>query len=239
MQSEKIEYKHDGKVFEAHLVRPDGAGPRPAVLVAHAWGGRDEFAEQRAVALAELGYVGFAMDVYGKGVRGTTNDQCAKLMTPLMQDRDLLAARLAAGMAAAAAHPAVDGQRMGAIGFCFGGLCVLDMARRGADLRGVVAFHGLLKAPERPMAARVRARVLALHGYDDPMATPADVLTFAREMTEARADWQLHAYGGTMHAFTNPEANDPGFGTVYQPRAAQRSWTAMTSFFEECFGEVR
>src|SRR5690606_12960269 len=125
------------------------------------------------------------------------------------------------------------GSRMAAIGFCFGGLCALDLARRGAPLRGVVSFHGLLNAPP-PVAATVRARVLALHGYDDPMAPPEAAVAFAREMTERGADWQLHAYGHTRHAFTNPHAADHELGLVFNERAATRSWRSMGAFLDEC-----
>jgi dienelactone hydrolase len=128
----------------------------------------------------------------------------------------------------------VDGGKLGAIGFCFGGLCALDLARSGAELRGVVAFHGLFMPSGLPRQ-KIAARVLALHGYDDPMAKPDALVAFCDEMTEAGVDWQVHAYGGTMHAFTNPQANDPAFGTVYQPRADARSRVAMENFFAEAF----
>ena len=132
-------------------------------------------------------------------------------------------------------QPEVDSAKIAAIGFCFGGLCVLDIARSNADAAGVVSFHGLLHAPGNT-AAKINPKVLALHGWDDPMATPDNVKAFGEEMTKAKADWQLHAYGGTMHAFTNPKANDPDFGTVYDADADRRSWQAMTNFLAELFG---
>ena len=234
IQTRTIEYIHGGDVFEGLLAWDDGQlGPRPAVAVAHAWAGRSAFEDGKARALAELGYVGFAMDVYGKGRRGRTKEENAALMTPLVQDRPLLQARLGAALQTLAAQPEVDPQRLAAIGFCFGGLSVLDMARCGLPLRGVVSFHGLFTPPGNTAGRAISAKVLALHGWDDPMATPEAVLAFAREMTQAGADWQLHAYGGTMHAFTNPEANDPGFGTVYSARADARSWQAMRQFLAE------
>jgi len=133
-------------------------------------------------------------------------------------------------------QPEVDAGRVAAIGFCFGGLCVLDIARTGADLAGVVSFHGLFSAPGSTAGNRVRARILALHGWDDPMATPDAVLGLASELTSLGADWQLHAYGNTQHAFTNPAANDPRRGTVYDETADRRSWRAMTNFLDELFG---
>lgn len=234
IQTRTIEYTHDGLTCEGLLAWDDAFdAPRPAVAVAHAWAGRTAFEEDKARALAGLGYVGFAMDVYGKGRRGTTREENAALMTPLVQDRPLLQARLGAALQALAAQPEVDRDRLAAIGFCFGGLSVLDMARCGLPLRGVVSFHGLFTPPGNTAQQRITAKVLALHGWDDPMVTPEAVLAFAKEMTEAGADWQLHAYGGTMHAFTNPEANDPGFGTVYSARADARSWAAMRGFLAE------
>lgn len=234
IQIRPIEYHHGDVVLEAFLAW-DGAhsSPRPAVMVSHAWGGRDAFACDKARALAELGYVGFALDMYGKGVLGTGVEENSRLMSPFMTDRALLQGRMLAALDAARIQPEVDPARVAAIGFCFGGLCVLDLARSGADVRGVVSFHGLLSPPEYAGSAAIRAKVLALHGWDDPMATPEQVLAFTREMSEAGVDWQIHAYGGTVHAFTNPLANDPAFGTVYKATADRRSWASMRDFLEE------
>src|SRR5262249_39067750 len=127
----------------------------------------------------------------------------------------------------------VDTSRIAAIGFCFGGMCVLDLARTGANLKGVVSFHGLLHAPEK--TANITAKILALHGADDPMVPPEQVLHFQQEMTRAGADWQMHIYGSTQHAFTNPNANDKELGLVYHNLADRRSWIAMQNFFTEIF----
>lgn len=229
--NEQIGWSLDGEDFQGYAVW-EGAGPRPAVLVCHAFAGQGDFERQRAAELAALGYVGIAMDVYGKGKRGTTRDESRALMQPLLADRGLLQRRLLAGVDAARTMSVVDPGRVAAIGFCFGGLCALDLARSGADLRGVVAFHGLFHPSPLPPQPIV-ANVLALHGYDDPMARPEALLAFCNEMTAAGADWQVHVYGRTMHAFTNPAANDPAFGTVYQPRADARSRAAMESFLAE------
>lgn len=231
---EKLAYDHAGAALEAHLALPPGQERRPAVLVCHAWRGQTDFERGKAERLAsELGYAGAALDVYGRGVLGKDPLECTKLMTPLRRDRGLLRARLLAGLAAVRAHPRVDPARVAVIGFCFGGLCALDVARAGADVRGVVAFHGLFEPPDGLEVGPVRAKVLALHGHDDPMATPAQVLAFQTEMTALGADWQVHVYGGTKHAFTNPEANDDARGTVYQPRADRRSWESMRAFLGE------
>jgi dienelactone hydrolase len=129
----------------------------------------------------------------------------------------------------------VDDSKIAAMGFCFGGLCVLDLARTGVDIKGVVSFHGLLGALANAKGNKIKAKILALHGRDDPMGLPEQVLAFQEEMTLAGADWQFVTYGHTVHAFTNPVANDPGFGTVYQADADRRSWQAMQNFFAEIF----
>lgn len=236
LQKNEVEYRVGQDVFEGLLVRDDqAASARPGVMVCHAWAGRGAFDEARAEALARLGYVGFALDVYGKGVTGGTIEQNRALMTPLMEDRSLLLQRLQAGVQALRQVDDVDASKLAVIGFCFGGLCALDLARSGAELAGVVSFHGLLLPPPQP-GGQISAKILTLHGWDDPMVPPETVLEFAGEMTGAGADWQLHAYGNTMHAFTNPKANDPDFGTVYNATAEQRSWQAMVNFLTEVLG---
>jgi dienelactone hydrolase len=234
IQTRTIDYVHNGTLLEGVLAFDDAqAGPRPAVLVSHAWAGRDAFAVGKARALAELGYAGFALDMYGKGVLGSGPEENAKLMGPFIEDRALLQSRQQAALETVRLQPEVDAGRVAAIGFCFGGLCVLDLARSGADLRGVVSFHGLFTPPGNIAGRRILAKVLALHGYDDPMAKPEQMLALADELTQAGADWQIHAYGGTVHAFTNPQANDPGFGTVYKAEADRRSWQSMGNFLAE------
>lgn len=227
----------DGDVALEGLFAYDDAidGPRPLVLIHHAWGGRDGFVAEKAKCLAELGYLGFAADTYGRGVLGKTPEENAGLMQPFMADRAKLQQRLHAALAAAKLLPWADNGKIAAIGFCFGGLCALDLARSGADLRGVVSFHGLLVPPGNISNPQIKAKVLVLHGHDDPMAPPAQVQALQSELTRAGADWQVHSYGNTMHAFTNPVANNPGFGTVYQPLADRRSWQAMQNFLAEIF----
>lgn len=213
----------------------DLEGPRPVVLIHHAWGGRDEFVADKAKKLAELGYLGFATDMYGKGVLGSSPEENTKLMQPFMENRAKLQQRLHAALRAVKLMPWADNGRIAAIGFCFGGLCALDLARTGVDICGVVSFHGLLGAPDNLPNPQIKAKVLVLHGHDDPMVPPEQVLALQTELTAAGADWQVHAYGNTMHAFTNPIANDPGFGTVYEPAADRRSWQAMQYFLAEIF----
>jgi dienelactone hydrolase len=232
---ERLPYAHDGVELEAHVAVPDGATDRrAAALICHAFSGQGPLERAKAERLAdELGYVGIALDLYGRGVLATSVPEADALMAPFVADRGLLRRRLLAAVDAARAHRSVDPERVAAIGFCFGGLCALDLARAGADLRGVVAFHGLLTPPTGLDAPAVRAKVLVLHGHDDPMAPPDQVLALERELTARGADWQVHVYGGTRHAFTNPRANDPARGTVYHPDADRRSWASMRAFLAE------
>lgn len=234
IQTRKIAYQHAGQTYEGMLAWDDAAsGPRPGVAVAHTWAGRSEFEEGKAIELAENGYVGFAVDVFGKGVRGEGTEQCQGLIAPLLEDRALLQDLVTLALGVMSEQSEVDAARVAAMGYCFGGLTVLDLARTGADVRGVVSFHGLFNAPDNTAGKKITARVLCLHGYDDPMATPDSLLALAQELSTAGADWQVHAYGNTMHAFTNPEANDPGFGAVYSAAADRRSSQALYNFLEE------
>ncbi|MEQ8802312.1 dienelactone hydrolase family protein [Haliea sp.] len=234
IQTRTIAYQHAGLTYEGLLAWDDAAsGPRPGVAVAHTWAGRTEFEEGKAVELAEHGYVGFALDMFGKGVRGEGTEQCQGLIAPLLEDRVLLQDLVTLGMGVMSEQAEVDAGRVAAMGYCFGGLTVLDLARTGAEVRGVVSFHGLFNAPDNTAGTQITASVLCLHGYDDPMATPDDLVALAQELTTAGADWQVHAYGNTLHAFTNPDANDPGFGAVYSAAADRRSSQALYNFLEE------
>lgn len=235
VRTRTIEYTDGDTVLEGELAFDDRGGPRPGVLVAHAWRGRGAFEDEKASALAELGYTGFAMDLYGKGVRGRSVEENRALIQPFMNDRARLQRRMQCALDCLRAQEEVDAERTGAIGFCFGGLCVLDLARASADVAAVVSFHGLLQPPGNTAGNTVRAKVLVLHGFDDPMATPEALVALGHELTAMGADWQAHVFGNAMHAFTNPQANDPGFGTVYQEDADRRSWQLMQAFFAEVF----
>lgn len=238
IKTQKIEYKDDNVVLEGFYAYDDKiTEKRPAILVAHDWSGKGEFACKKAEKLAELGYVGFALDMYGKGIVGHTKEEKTALITPLLQNRANLQKRIIAAFDTVKKLDTVSTSNIGAIGFCFGGLCVLDLARSGRDVKGVVSFHGLLHAPENMPDNHISAKVLVLHGFNDPMVTPDQVIAFGHEMTHAKVDWQLDIYGNAMHAFTNPQANDPSFGTVYDKNADARSWIAMKEFFKEVFGK--
>lgn len=234
MKKQAIEYRDGDALLEGICVYDDKvSGKRPAILICHDWSGRNELAEQKAEKLAELGYVGFALDMFGKGISGSTKEEKSALIQPFVQDRAKLLKRILAAYETVKTLEYVDTNCMGAIGFCFGGLCVLDLARSGADLKGVVSFHGLLNAPEGLGEPTIKAKILALHGFDDPLVTPDQITQFGQEMTHRKVDWQFDIYGNTMHAFTNPKANDPAFGTVYDKKADTRSWIAMKEFFRE------
>ncbi len=235
MKTELLEYQHQGITFEAYIAYDDLVHEkRPMVLVFHDWSGRNEFACKKAENLAQLGYIGVALDLYGKGRLGQTNEEKSALMQPLMEDRGLLLERMLIGLNTVKLHKLVDSHRIGAVGFCFGGLCALDLARGGAQLAGVVSFHGLLMPPAGMPSKKMAGKILALTGHDDPMVPPEQVLAFETEMTKAQVDWQVHVYGGTMHAFMNPQAHDPAFGTVYSEHVAKRAWSLMQTFFDEC-----
>ena len=236
MKASNYIYHHGDQELHGFLAfEKDNDKPRPAVIVAHDWTGRNEFACQKARMLAEMGYIGFASDVYGQGRLGVDNDEKMALMQPLVNDRSMLRDRLRAAFDALIAMPEVDPNRIAIIGFCFGGLCALDLARSGVDIKGVVSFHGLLGKPDDLKSETIKAKILVLHGYDDPMVKPAQVNAFCQEMTEAKVDWQVHMYGHVQHAFTNPQAHDKQLGLIYNSLAAQRSWLAMSHFLQEIF----
>lgn len=236
MHTSNYIYHHDAQELHGFLALDEQKDLiRPAVLVIHDWTGRNEFACDKAKQLAEMGYLGFAVDLYGEGRIGQSIEEKQALMGPLANDRQLLKTRIQAALDAVMAMAEVDLKRIAVIGFCFGGLCALDLARTGAEISGVVSFHGLLGRPEGMLKQPIKAKILALHGYDDPMVPPEQVEAFCQEMTETKADWQVHMYGHTQHAFTNPNAHDQTLGTIYNQQAADRAWQTMNNFLKELF----
>jgi dienelactone hydrolase len=232
IETRPIQY-HDGGVTLEGTFASDGK-TSPTILVCHAWSGCSDFEIQTARKMAEWGYAGFAVDVFGKGVRGQGPQQCAALIKPFLNDRSMLQGRLQCALDAVKAQPEVDG-RLAVIGFCFGGLCALDLARAGGDVLGAVSFHGNLTPPGNTTGNRLKPKVLALHGWDDPLVPHDQVTAFCQEMTAAGADWQLHAYGGTVHGFMMPQANQPAMGVVFNPVSARRGWAALRNFLAEIF----
>lgn len=243
MKTEWIDYESGGKRFKGYLAHNEKLkNKKPAIVIAHAWRGQDDFARKKAEFLAELGYVGFAADLYGDGLSVDTNEQAAQLMMPLFLDRKELRERIVAAYQAAAGLSLVDPDKMGAIGFCFGGLTVIELLRSGVRLKGVVSFHGLLgyslgenKAVPFPAAKKLHGSLLILHGYRDPMVSREDIESTQAEFSHAKVDWQMHIYGDASHAFTNPLADEPESGLIYHPRTEQRSIQTMRNFFSEVF----
>ncbi|VEG92052.1 dienelactone hydrolase family protein [Legionella spiritensis] len=233
--TKEIEYQDDGVSCRGYLAYDErNQQPMPGVMVAPDWGGRGEAACAKARQLAEMGYAGFAIDMYGNAQLGHDKVQRRALMTPFIQDRARLAARMKAAFEALTSQSSlIDAKKTAAIGYCFGGLCVLDLARTGADIRGAVSFHGLLSEPQGVPQAAIRAKLLVLHGYDDPLVPPEQVTQFADEMTMKKADWQVHIYGLTAHSFTDPKANDDEMGLHYNKTADSRSWTTTSQFLKE------
>lgn len=239
LRGQDVEYFDGGTLFQGHVVAPQPAASNHAcVVLTHDWSGLTDPTKRLAERYAALGYVCFALDVYGKGVRGDPLGDNAHLMEPFLEDRALLRRRLLAGYAAAGQFPGVDNARMAVVGYCFGGLCALDLVRAGApNLKAAVSFHGGLQAPEHQASSRIDASVLLLHGWDDPVVPPADVLAITKELTTADADWQLHVYGHAQHAFTFEDANFPERGIVYNRKADERSWAAMRSHLRAALGQ--
>tara|TARA_B100001113_G_scaffold50156_1_gene36436 strand:- start:2571 stop:3272 length:702 start_codon:yes stop_codon:yes gene_type:complete len=233
MKTQEINYKFGDQEYRAFVANPEKESA-PLVLVVHTWAGRDDFVEKKAIELAEEGYVAMAVDMYGDAKVGTSTEENQSLMTPLIEDRDKLKAIINSAVEAGKKIDGVDSSKVAAIGYCFGGLVVLDLARSGTVISGVVSFHGLLMSSDISTDG-IQAKVLVLHGERDPMVPLSMVDDFQKEMTEAEADWQLHSYGNAYHAFTNKEANDPNLGTQYNENADKRSWQSMMNFFAEIF----
>ena len=234
MKTNLINYELNNKKFIGYLASP-GEGKYPCVLIAHTWAGRDSFVEEKARLLAESGYAAFAIDMYGDGRIGASNEENASMMQPLLDDRKELARRVSSALEALKDHDNIDMNRVSIMGYCFGGLVALDLARTSAEIKGAVSFHGFLAGPENNNKNSINAKILAFHGELDPMVDQNQVDSFSKEMTLKQADWQLHTFGNAMHAFTNPDASDPDFGTVYSQTADRRSWKIYMDFLEEIF----
>jgi dienelactone hydrolase len=233
-----LEYEHEGVKLEGfHVYDDEVKGKRPAILVVHQWTGLSDHEKEQSRKLAELGYNVLAADVYGKGVRPKP-PEAGKEASKYRANRKLLRARLAAGLEALKQDPRTDRAKVGAIGYCFGGMGVLELVRAGANLQAVVSLHGSLDAASG-MEARgpVKTEILVLHGAADPHAPAAQVEALKRELTAAGAPFQITLYPGAVHAFTQQSAgNDPSKGAAYQQAADEASWQAMKGFFERLFG---
>ena len=236
-RADKISWKDGGKDFDGYLVWDDSSkAPRPGLLMVPNWYGVNEHAIAKAKTLAGKDYVILLADVYGRGVRPANPDEAGKASGAAYADPAALRAHAAAALATlrgAAGKAPVDTARIGAIGFCFGGAVALDLARSGADIGGVVSFHGNLSTTIPAKPGDVKASLLVLNGADDTYVPAEQIATFQKEMTDAKADWQFVNYSGAVHCFAEADANSPG--CPYEPRAAKRAYAAMETFFDERF----
>ena len=243
LAGQALVYQDGTTRLEGYLARPDAARPDaaqgnvPGIVVLHQWMGVSDHERRVADELAKLGYVALAADVYGQGVRPASPKEAAALAGRYRNDdRGLYRARIRAALEALRSQPGVDPGRLAVIGFCFGGSGALEAARAGLPVKGVVSFHGGLKAGSQAAGGPITAKVLVCHGADDPSVPPSEVAAFQDEMRKSKADYTFIAYAGAVHAFTQKEAGgDPSRGAAYQEAAARRSWQHMKDFFAEIF----
>jgi len=235
--TETIDYTIGDKVYEGFLAYDAASNSkRPGILVIHEWWGIEPYIQKRTEQLAHMGYVAFAVDIYGKGIRPKTAQEAQSLVGQFYNDRKLLRERAAAGLAVLQKNNRTDTKHIAVIGYCFGGMTALELARSGADIAGVVSFHGGLATPDTNDARNIKAKILVLAGANDPYVPPSQVTAFEDEMRKANIDWQLVSYGGAVHAFTNPASgSDPTKGAAYNEKADMRSWEAIKTFFSEIF----
>jgi dienelactone hydrolase len=231
-----IAYDVEGTTMIGRLAVPDDSGPRPGVLIAHEGNGLDDFQKDRAQRFAELGYIAFALDYYGGGQPLEDRDEINARLGVYFDD-PIRARRVAvAGLDVLVAQPSVDHDRVGAVGYCFGGTLMLELGRTGADLKAIVGFHAGLTTQRPEDSANIRAKVLVCIGADDPLIPPEQRLAFEAEMRAAGVDWRVNLYGGAKHSFTNPRAGLSGWPALeYHELSEQRSWRAMTDLFDEAF----
>lgn len=233
IKTEEIEYKDGDVVLQGYAAwNPKAGATLPGVVIVHEWWGHGEYARMRAREIAKLGYHAFALDMYGKGVYAKTHEEAAKLMGNF-QDPAAVRSRAKAGLEALLKRP-VDPKRIAAMGYCFGGRTVLEMARAGFDLRGVASFHGSLGAKDPTEAKNIKSKVIVFHGASDGFIPPEDIAGFHKEMTDAKVDYQFIAFGGAVHSFTVKAAgDDPSKGMAYDEKADRRSWGMLKDFLAE------
>jgi dienelactone hydrolase len=234
VKTQTVNYKIGNADFEGYLaydIRKQGK--QPGVLIFPAWTGISNNEMEHARRLAQLGFVAFVADTYGKGIRPTLPKEAGAEAAKYMKDRTLYRERARAGLEQLLKVPAVDTRRIAAIGYCFGGAGALELARSGADIKAVVVFHADLTSPTPQDDSNIKGHVLALHGADDPIVPAAEREKFAQEMRNAHVDWQLVIYGGAMHCFTDARASDTSHGCAYNAEAEKRSWRAMHDFFQD------
>lgn len=242
IKTKVVEYKDGDTTLEGFVAWDTASTGKatPGVLVVHQWMGLTDYEKGRCKQLAELGYVAFALDVYGKGIRPTSVQDAGKEASVYKADRALYRRRLNLGLAQLRNQEGVAKDKIAAIGYCFGGTGTIELARSGADIKGIVSFHGGLDSPTPADGKNVKAKLLICHGADDPFVPAADIAAFVAEMNTAKVDWQMINYSGAVHSFTQPMAgNDNSRGAAYNEAADKRSWVAMQSFFNELFGQAK
>ena len=238
LRTQPVDYRDGSTVLEGYLAVKKGLeGKQPGVLVVPDWMGLKKPYMDITDKLADMGYVAFAADIYGKGIRPANGQEAAAEATKYKTDRKMLRQRVLAGLEKLKKNPNVDQNRIAAIGYCFGGTTVLELARSGAPVAGIVTFHGGLDSPAPEDGKNIKGKVLILHGADDPFVKAADIAAFQEEMRKGNVDWQMIYYGDAVHSFTQPQAGaDKSKGNAYNEKAAKRSWEAMKQFFHEIFG---
>jgi dienelactone hydrolase len=239
IQLDPVEYKQGDTSLEGYIAYDASVKDlRPGVVIIHDWMGVGDYVKMRAEQIVKLGYVAFVADIYGKGVRPKDGQEASQLAGKFRSDRIHLRARAIAAVKELKKHKMVDGNRIAAMGYCFGGGTVLELARSGEDIAGFVSFHGSLDTPNPDDAKNIKGKVLVMHGADDPFVQAKDVQAFQDEMRNAKVDWQFIAYGGAVHAFTQKGAgNDPAKGAAYNERADARSFDELVRFLKEVLGK--
>ena len=226
------EYQDQGLTFQGFICYNDDIKhPLPGVLVSHQYSGCSKLEERKCEHLANAGYFAFAIDLYGKGIRGNNPEESSKLMNELTADRTLLSDRINHCLSLLKNNKLVDKNMIAAIGYCFGGKCVLDLARSGAELNLIVSFHGIYDRPNINNPNEIKTPLLILHGDEDPYATEQDLRKLLSELKEKKAQWFVHVFGGVAHAFTNPDADDESNGLKYNRDAMHMSWKIMKNYF--------
>jgi dienelactone hydrolase len=240
IKGEPVEYKSNGTVHKGYMVYDDAiATKRPGVLVIHEWWGHDEHARNSARKLAEAGYVALALDMYGDGKQAHHPDDAGKFAGEVRKNQSLMKSRFEAGMKLLQKQSRVDAKRVAAIGYCFGGSVVLEMARAGENLRGVASFHGGLATENPAKPGKVKAQVLVMNGAEDPFVPAEQIAAFKKEMESAKVDYKFVNYPGAKHSFTNPSADANGakfkLSLAYDAQADQASWSDLQSFLKHVF----
>lgn len=241
--AQELTYYDEELSLRGKYFYPEGRSEKslPIVMVVHAWDGLTEEVEDKCVDLTKAGVIAFAIDIYGEGRVSTDHNELPELVMPFIKDRDLYLRRMQLAFEAAGTIEGGDSSRIAAIGFCFGGMGALDLARSGVAMAAAVSFHGGLSAPnaksDEGEELAIGAKVLVLHGHDDPLVPAQELRDFEQEMTAKNADWQLISYGHTLHAFTRPDANSPELGAQYHPMVAKRAWQSMLNLLREVFYE--